>query len=303
MLACAPLRILHGQPVTGPWSSRDNFRFVYENAQFRGEFKQFLTNVFRLFPEDELHELIGRGVASRGGDVDVYTHLQGELGSIKPLLGDLTYALPALAKQKDVLAGQSAALIDSDGRYDGYLEVGSNGRYVDSLEERFDIVGDRVFVSERAPGYSLVDMLDRGQVGVGGRYIDLDDYRTDFAATIPRASIDLATVFIGFHHCPVPLREAFIGGLGECLRPGGRLLVRDHDVRDLKMWKLVALAHDVFNMGTLESWDYNARELRHFYPLDTLDVLLASHGFEPEGRRLFQDGDPTLNALMAYRKR
>jgi SAM-dependent methyltransferase len=303
VLACAPLRILHAQPVTGSWSSRDNFRFIYENAQYRDEFKQFLTNVFRLFPEDELHDLIGRGVSSHTGDVDVYTNLQAELDAIKPFLGDLTYALPALAKQKDVLADQCAALIDTDDRYEGYLEIGSNGRYLDSLEERFDIVGDRIFVSERAPGHSLVDILDRGQIGLGGRYIGLDDYRTDFAAGIPRASVDLATVFIGFHHCPVPLRESFIGGLGECLRPGGRLVVRDHDVRDEKMWKLVALAHDVFNMGTLESWDYNARELRHFYPLDTLDSLLIRHGFEPDGRRLFQDGDPTSNALMSYRKR
>lgn len=303
VLACAPFRILHGQPVTGSWSSRNNFRFIYENAQYRDEFKQFLTNVFRLFPEDELHELIASGVASYGGDVDVYTRLQSELGDLKPLLGDLTYALPALAKQKQVLADQSATLIGADDRYDGYLEVGSNGRYLDSLEERFEIVGERFFVSERAPDHSLVDILDRGQIALGGRYIGLDDYRTDFAAGIARASIDLATVFIGFHHCPVPLRDSFIGDLGECLRPGGKLVVRDHDVRDEKMWKLVALAHDVFNMGTLESWDYNARELRHFYRLDTLDAMLARHGFEPDGRRLFQDGDPTLNALMVYGKR
>lgn len=303
VLACAPVRILHGQPVTGSWSSRNNFRFIYGNAQYRGEFKQFLTNVFHLFPEDELHELIGRGVAEHGSDVDVYKRLQTELGDIKPLLGDLTYALPALAKQKTVMAEQSATLLDADARYEGYLEVGSNGRYLDALEERFEIVGERIFVSERAPSHSLVDILDRGQLGFGGRHVDLNDYRTAFGAGIAAASIDLATVFIGFHHCPLPLRESFIGGLGECLRPGGRLVVRDHDVRDEKMWKLVALAHDVFNMGTLESWDYNARELRHFYPLDTLDALLARHGFEADGRRLFQDGDPTLNALMVYRKR
>lgn len=303
VLACAPFRVFHGQPVAGHWSSRDNFRYIYGNDRYRAEFKQFLTNVFRLFPEDELHALIAEGVASHASDADVYENLQGRLADIKPFLGDLTYALPALAKQKNVLAGQSAELVSTDARYEGYLEVGSNGRYLDALEERFDIVGERFFVSERAPGYSLVDVLDRGQLFQAGRFIGLDDYRTDFARLIPPASIDFATVFIGFHHCPVPLRHSFIAGIGECLRPGGRLVVRDHDVRDEKVWKLVALAHDVFNLGTLESWDYNARELRHFYSLDMLDAMLAKHGFERGAQRLFQDGDPTLNALMVYRKR
>ena len=305
LLACAPLRALRADPapVTDDRRLRDNFRYIYENERYRNEFKQFLTNVFHLFPEDELDALIAGSVTGDASDFDVYTRLQPRLDDIKPPLGDLTYALPALSKQKTVLAHQSAELVSTDVRYDGYLEVGTNGRYLDSLEERFDIVGDRFFVSDRAPDYSLVDILDRGQIFMGGTHIGLDQYRTAFADSIAPASIDLATVFIGFHHCPVPLRDSFIAGIGECLRPGARLVVRDHDVRDEKTWKMVALAHDVFNMGTLQSWDYNARELRNFYPLRTLDAMLARHGFEPGDRHLFQRGDPTSNALVVYRRR
>jgi len=130
----------------------------------------------------------------------------------------------------------------------------------------------------------------------------LADYRPEIAAHIPRGSIDLATVFIGFHHCPVELREEFIGGIRDVLRPGGALVVRDHHAHDEHMWRMVALAHDVFNMGTNETWEYNQRERRNFYPLETLHELLTRAGFRSDGRRLLQDGDPTLNTLLLYTK-
>jgi hypothetical protein len=84
------------------------------------------------------------------------------------------------------------------------------------------------------------------------------------------------------------------------LRPGGILIVRDHNVHNEKMLRLVALAHDVFNMGTQETWKYNEAERRNFYSLDKLDSMLTSTGFKAHGRRLLQDGDPTLNTLLMY---
>ncbi len=56
-------------------------------------------------------------------------------------------------------------------------------------------------------------------------------------------------------------------------------------------------------MGTGESWEYNAAELRNFYSLDTLHSMLTDFGSEGGARRLYQTGDPTQNALMLYRKR
>jgi SAM-dependent methyltransferase len=116
-------------------------------------------------------------------------------------------------------------------------------------------------MSYLAPTYSLVDVLDRGQLSKVGAFVDLNDYRPTIAKQIPARSVDLATVFIGFHHCPLELRDEFITGIRDVLRPGGALVVRDHNVYDERMWRMVALAHDVFNMGTRETWDYNARDV------------------------------------------
>lgn len=279
-----------------------NFRYVYGNPDLRAEFRNFLVNVFHLYPEDDLHELIRLAATQNHSDEGAYRFLQDELGEIKPFLADLTYALPALKKQKAVMARQTAELLGTGERLDGYLEIGTTGRYVDALEETLRISGDRFFVGDKKPRYSLVDMLDRGQVPKAGSFIPLDDYRMNLSATIPPGSLDLVTVYIGFHHCPIPLRESFFASIREAMSPKGRVIVRDHDVHNLKMWHMVALAHDVFNMGTKETWGFNTLERRHFYSLADLHQMLSKAGFKTDGQRLLQEGDPTLNTLMLYRK-
>ncbi len=300
-IAYAPLRRLYAQNA-GNGTTDGNFRYIYADASSRRDFKNFLINVFHLYPEDALQRLIEDAATAGASDEEIYRAVQPHLGDIKPLLGDLTYSLPTLSKQKTVLAEQTLALLGKSRRYEGYLEVGSNGRFLDSLEERFDIVGDSFTMADRAPTFSLVDVLDRGQISRVGDFVALNDYRPTLAKQVPAHSVDLATVFIGFHHCPVDLRDEFISGIRDVLRPGGALVVRDHDAHDERMWRMVALAHDVFNMGTKETWAYNSRERRYFYPLTTLHEMLTRLGFRTDGRRLLQDGDPTLNTLMLYTK-
>ncbi len=156
---------------------------------------------------------------------------------------------------------------------------------------------------EKAPTFGAQDIIDRGQIRKRGDFISLADYQADFVKQIGRAQLEFVTVFIGFHHCPLELREPFIGSIRDAMKPGASLILRDHDAPDEGMRRVVALAHDVFNLGTRESWDYNRAELRNFYGLDTLHTLLTRFGFSGGERRLYQTGDPTRNALMLYRRR
>ncbi|MEJ2417437.1 MAG: hypothetical protein P8Y45_10995 [Exilibacterium sp.] len=154
-------------------------------------------------------------------DREIYAAVQKQLDTIKPFLGELKFAIPALQHQKQVMVQQSVELLGEARSFEGYLEVGSGGRYLDYLEEAVAINGDIYTVTDTPPGYSIPDMVDRGQVAKVGQTIDFNHYATDFSTHIPSGSIDLASVYIGFHHCPIALREAFI----ECavkLRPSGR---------------------------------------------------------------------------------
>ncbi|GAB6069657.1 hypothetical protein JCM30760_07540 [Thiomicrorhabdus hydrogeniphila] len=279
-----------------------NFQYIYSNNGYRQEFYDFLVNVFHLYPEDELHSVIHLLTKQNNNDQEIYKKLQQNLARIKPLLADITYALPALSKQKQLLAQQTTQLIDTKIPYENYLEIGSTGRYLDTLEEKFTIQGERFFLTNKPAGYTPVEILDRGQIFKAGIDIDLNNYQTDLAKTIPNQSLDLVSVFIGFHHCPVDQREAFISSIRDAMSHNAMLILRDHDAHNQKMRRMAALAHDVFNAGTHETWQTNQEELRNFYSLAQLEQMMIQFGFKPLGKKLYQPGDPTLNALMAFQK-
>ena len=279
-----------------------NFRYVYGNPALRDEFLNFLINVFHLYPEHELHAALSRLASNNDNDQQVYEALQAELGELSPFLGALRYAIPALRKQKRIMAAQTRMLIDPDARYDGHLEIGSNGRYIGILEDQLDITGDVFLLHTEAAGYGPEDLADRGQLRKIGTHIDMQIYSTQFASIIPHNSLAMVTVFIGFHHCPLDQRNAFISAVRQVLRPGGTLILRDHDVFDETSWRIAALAHDTFNAGTNESWQFNADELRHFYSIRFIIDYLEELGFKNGNKLLFQPGDPTRNVLTAFTK-
>jgi hypothetical protein len=86
------------------------------------------------------------------------------------------------------------------------------------------------------------------------------------------------------------------------MKTGSTLIVRDHNVIDMDMLKMVCLAHDVFNMGTGVPLKNNEAELRNFYSLDFIVSFLEKSGFKFNGKMLLQDGDPTKNTLMSFQK-
>jgi len=228
--------------------------------------------------------------------------LQEELSDIQPFLGVFRYAIPALKKQKAIMADQTQMLLHPESRYEGHLEIGSTGRYISVLEDRLDIVGDIFLLHTEEGGYGPEDIVERGQIAKIGTHIDMGNYSTEFARIIPKNSLDLVTVYIGFHHCPIHKREEFISSVIDVIRPGGKLILRDHDAHNEDMWRMAALAHDTFNAGIDETWQFNENELRNFYSLRFIIDYLEKLGLE-HGRQLyFQRGDPTRNGLTAFTK-
>jgi SAM-dependent methyltransferase len=277
-----------------------NFKAVYGDPAQRAAFLLFLTNVFHLFPEDRLHRLIEVAANTGRTDREIYALVQSRLPEIKPFLAELRLALPALAKQKDEMAAETLELLGPRRAIDGYLEIGSTGRYASRLKENLALRGDLVLLHDRAPGYSPEDIVERGALLKIGRFVPMGDYAPVPASAVPDRSLDLVANYIGFHHSPLSKLDRFVASLHRVLRPGGRMIVRDHDVASPEMNRMVALAHDVFNMGLNTPWPVNRGELRHFTANAGLTAYLESRGFKGDGRRLFQKGDPTRNALMVF---
>src|SRR5262249_43762856 len=155
---------------------------------------------YRIYPEDRFHTLIKEGCAAHGDDEAIYRHVQQGLPAIKPLLADLTYALPSLAKQKKEMARQTLELLGERRAFDGYVEIGTTGRYLSELRKHLALRAPLVLVNDLAPTYSPVDIVERGQLAKLGTFVPLVDYAPISATAVPDASVDLVTCYIGLHH-------------------------------------------------------------------------------------------------------
>lgn len=289
------------QPVSNA-ALTSEFHAVYSDVSRHDDFYRFLQNIFRIYPEDRFHALIKEGCAAREDDESIYRYVQARLSTIKPLLADLAYALPSLARQKKEMARQTLELLDGRREFDGYVEIGSTGRYVNALRRHLTLRGQLVLVNELAPGYSPVDIVERGQLKKLGAFVPLADYAPIPAAAVPDASVDLISCYIGLHHVEPGRLEPFVRSIWRMLRPGGVFILRDHDVTTPQMDKFVRLAHTVFNAGLGVRWEENRKELRHFTTVAEWSRRLEAAGFRDMGKRLTQAHDPTDNVLMGFLK-
>ena len=277
------------------------FQSVFGEVRWHDAFYKFLQNIYRLYPEDRFHTLIKQSTAQFGGDEAIYRHVQRELPKIKPFHADLSYALPSLFKQKKEMARQTLQLLEGRRRIEGYMEIGSTGRYVSELRKHVEIREPVVLVNDVAPGWSPVDIVERGGLRKIGRWVPLADY-APLDASLPAASFQLVTCYIGLHHCPLEKLDAFVDSAVRLLAPGGLFILRDHDVQSDAMNAFVCLAHTVFNAGLGVPWATNQAELRFFRPVDDWVAYLGRHGLKHTGPKLLQEHDPSDNVLLAFRK-
>ncbi|MDH3645097.1 MAG: FAD-dependent oxidoreductase, partial [Gammaproteobacteria bacterium] len=138
-------------------SSDSEFQAVFAKTRWHDGFYLFLQNIFHLYPEDRFHALIKEACAEHHSDEAMYRHIQERLPGIKTPLGDLTHSLPALRKQKAVMAAQTLELLDSRTEIDGYLEIGTTGRYYSALKSKVRFNGSLYMMNDIAPTGSPVD--------------------------------------------------------------------------------------------------------------------------------------------------
>jgi len=258
--------------------------------------------VFRTVPEDRLHHLIRQACQLHRDEESVYRHIQREFGSIKPMMADLTHALPSLVKQKQEMTRQTLRVIGERRQFTGYAEIGSKGRYWRGLAGALKFKGPTWFIDERPQTFSPPDIMERGQIARLDKQLPLDDY-----APLPEAiadqSLDFVGCYVGLHHMTVERLTGFLASIRRVLRPGGVFIVREHDVHDERLRALVSLAHTVFNAGLAETWETNAAELRFFEPIATWVKRLDEAGFDDSAQRVLQDNDPTDNTLLCFVRR
>ena len=257
--------------------------------------------VYNLFPEDKFHALINTTAKEKSTDEEIYKTVQKNLKNIKPFLSELTMALPALKKQKKEMAQQVLQLIDVNKNFDGYLEIGSTGRYISELRKHITLQGEVFITNDIAPNNSIADIFERGQLTKIGTFFPLT-YTPISEDEIASESISLITCHIGLHHCPHNQLEAYIKSMHRVLRKGGIFIMRDHDVSTPEMATFVSLVHTVFNLGLGISWEIDSTEFKSFKSVEEWSALISTFGFKDSGKRIMQDNDPSDNTLVSFTK-
>jgi SAM-dependent methyltransferase len=279
---------------------QSEFKTIFDNIESSDRFYKFLQGIFHLYPEDKFHHLIADKSSQLTTDQAIYEAVQKDLKGITPFLSALTYALPALKKQKKEISNQVLQILKGRKEINGYLEIGSIGRYISELKKHIRISGPIYLTNDIAPNNGIADIMERGKIGKIGTFFHLD-YQP-ISAQIAANSLDLVTCHIGLHHCPVELLPGFVESIRRILKPGGLFIMRDHDVNSEGMRVFASLVHTVFNLGLHETWSKNEEEYRSFRSVGEWVSLLENSGFTDLKFRILQLNDPSLNTLLAFAK-
>ena len=283
-------------------ATTSEFKAVCADTVWSDNLYRFLQVIFHLYPEDAFHHLISSVSKEQQTDEEIYTTIQKRLPEIKPFLSELTYALPALKKQKREITRQVLELLGNKTTITGYLEIGSSGRYISELRKKITVSGNIYLTNDVAPNNSVADIFERGGIAKIGKFIPMNEYRPFSDSNIQTGSIDLILCPIGLHHCPLERLDDYLQSIHRILRTGGVFIMRDHDVRSPEMATFVSLVHTVFNLGLNIPWRENKNELRIFRPIDEWETMISSIGFAMLPRRILQDKDPSENTLLLFKK-
>lgn len=210
------------------------------------------------------------------------------------------YKLYALQRQRRVLSDQIKQLIapQSCAQIATCVEIGKPGTSIASIRDylphvkRIICVNATEKVTDRLEGFSM-----RSPLTPYHQFILLNDYEPITA--IDQDSVDLIVCTIGLHHVPVEKLDNFIASIRSLLKPGGIFILRDHNVTDIDVLKVVHAAHSVYNaILAAESVENELKEYRNFQPLSYWIALLQKHGFIVGEERIIQEGDPSMNTLI-----
>ena len=200
------------------------FHRVFGDVGLSDAFYRFLQTVFRTVPEDRFHHLIADACKRHRDEEAVYRYVQQELKGIKPFLSELTLRGAVAVQAEAGNGGADPAVLGSRRRFEGYVEIGSQGPLLRQPGEGAR-PGRSLSFRRRAAARLLAGRHPRARRhrASSGMHVPLDDYAPIAATAIGDGSVDLVACYVGLHHMTAERLEPFLASVGADAAPGRRV--------------------------------------------------------------------------------
>ena len=233
----------------------DHLITVANNQTLRAACSSFIDNVLRQTPAKTLWAHVDNASQKNPkilqSDADLYKACLKDIAPLTPSFSAVQ-KIKALQFQKRVIADQIRELLGANQIIEGILEIGNPGTYTSTIMPFYQIQGpiyaltDTTGISDYIKAFSTSRPLN--YFIAYDQRLPLNDYAPITSQTISDNSIDLALCTIGLHHIPQEKLDEFVASLARIIRPGGRFILRDHDIINDDIMHLAHAAHTLFNL-------------------------------------------------------
>ncbi len=282
---------------------RLDYKALLENKNWAA-FSSFVSAVLKRLDLKKFKLLLTEVCQHCKNEDDIYSELQRRLPEISSSsFTDLRQGLKALSSITRELTEQATALVGDRAKpFSGYLEIGYPGRYITPFKKAGLIQGKSYVLCH---GQTMMDYLEAGIPRPYDEFLPLDDLNpAKFLARLPNNSVELISCFYGLHHFPENSLNEFLSELRRVLKPGGTLLLDDHNIVDEKSWLIAQAAHTMVNLIGNEPLAVEKSELRNFKPMSEWAALLQKYDLCPQDLSTLKvrKGDASNNAMLALTK-
>ena len=317
----------HAAAADKDTASFSDFRKVFQTSdQMKSKFAKFLTTIFYQLDEKKVFALMEKLLADpEKSDSQVYQELLAQIDSAKKTFPILS-KLKSLYVLKSGMAKQAAQLMKqfSKERFHDYMEI-YDRRYAKNLRSTVGLplngkvigvsnsaevaAADRIQASSLFSKYPYTQHEPLNDPGCDDPFLHPEMSYKPISDAVKDNSIDLIGCLGGLHHTPPDRVEAFIDSMHRKLRPGGVILMRDHNVDQVKdltaqeVKAIAAVVHSFVNAADGVEWKIEEKEVREFKSVAEWVRLMEKHRFTClSNDRLVLKDDTTENALFGFVK-
>jgi SAM-dependent methyltransferase len=311
-----PVKQVHSTPPSP-------FRTVFGSDPLRAEFSKFLNTIFyQLDDKKVLREIDLILKDPSKSDAQIYEEIVQSIDRMRssyPAIFEQLKALHVLQKGMGIQVAELTQNLRPE-TFVNYLEVYFR-RYVKTIQKTAHLAlnGNVFDLSNAPPKGSIQERLEAGALVSSYPYKtsiplndadctdpDLQPEKTHkpIGAEVEDKTLDCIGCLGGLHHIPQERVAPFVESMARTLRPGGIVLLRDHDVTTPELFAIASVVHSFVNATSGVSLEVEKKEVRAFHSAEYWTDLMQAHHFvrlSPDN--LVLPEDPTQNGMMIFAKK